>query len=116
MDDGRVMLPAEFPADLGEAVFSQTFAQVHRHLPGHGDLPRVVLGLQVVDAQFVVRADGALNLFDGDAGRLVVLRDVAYGVLREHLRDGQPAQRRDGDQTHERAFELAYVALDLARD
>ena len=30
---GRVMLPAELPADLRKAVFRQSFAQVHRHLP-----------------------------------------------------------------------------------
>src|SRR5215213_2697345 len=110
------MLAAELPPYLREAVFRQALAEVHRDLTRHRYLPRIVLRLQVVHSQFVVRADRTLNLLDGDADGLVVFGYVAYGVLREHLGDGQAAQRRDGYQAHERAFEFAYVALDLARD
>src|SRR5919205_4065718 len=109
------MLAAELAADLREAVLGEAFAEVHRHLSRHGYLPGVVFRLQLVHAQPVVARDRPLYLLDCDSGRLVVFRDVAYGVLREHLGDGQAPQRGNGNQPYKRAFQLAYVALNLAR-
>src|SRR3712207_8901374 len=88
------MLAPELAPDLGEAVLGEAFAEIHRHLSGNGDLTRVVLRLQILDPQMVMRGDRALNLFDGDPGRLIVLGDVADRVLRseEHTSELQSRQ------------------------
>ena len=43
------------------------------------------LEFQLVQAQAVVRRDRLLYLLYGDARRLVILSDVAYSILRQHL-------------------------------
>src|SRR5438874_12568173 len=98
------MLPAELAAYLRVAMFGQTLAQIHRHLPRHSHLPRVVLRLEIINPQTVVRADGTLDVFDGDTAGAVVFHDIANRVLGEHLRDGHTAQRRDGDEADERSL------------
>src|SRR5947209_18916417 len=110
-----MVLPSEVASDLRETMFCEALAEVHGDLPRHSNLPRIIFRLEVVNAKFVMSSDRPLNLLHCNSDRLIVFGYIANRVLREHLRDGQAAQGRDGNQPHQRPFEFPYVALNFAR-
>ena len=64
VQDGRMVLAAEFSPYLWQARLGQRLAKIHRDLPRDGHVSRVVFRFEISLLQSVVRGDGLLNKLD----------------------------------------------------
>ena len=106
---------AERAADVGERGAREVTSEVHRDLSWEGNGRCPILRLQIGQRQAVEVTDGSLHLLDGD-DLLLLAPEVGEDLLRQvdaHLTAGQSAKR---DHPRQRAFQLADVRLDAARD
>ena len=102
-------------ADLRKRSSGELLDDVHRHLAREGNCTRVATNFQVLLAQIEVLADALLDQVDGDA-LFLGSDDVPQHLLRGPQRNRCARQRRVGHQPRQRAFELAHVGLDGARN
>src|SRR6266852_7719 len=115
VQDRRMVLAAELPADLRQRRRGELFDQVHGDLAGKGDGFRIAAHLQVLLAQAELLAHALLNELDGD---LLLLRgdDVLEHLLGGGQVDVGAGQRSVSQQASQRALELADIRFDRAGD
>src|SRR5262249_47237727 len=115
MEDGRVVSAAERATDVGERGVREVTSEVHRDLSWEGNGGRPILRLQFGQRHAVEVTHRSLHLLDGD-DLLLLAPEVGEDLVRQvdaHLTAGQGAER---DHPRQRAFQLADVRLDAARN
>ena len=113
--DRGVMLVVEVFSDVGKGEFGQLLAEVHRDLPGKGDLLGVVPTLDLADLETVVTSYELDDLGCHDP-LMIGRQDVFEGLLGQFKRERLAGQRGEGDDPVEHSLELTDIGLDLTGD
>src|SRR6185369_531209 len=115
MQHRGVMLAAKLATDLRQGSFGEMLGQVHGDLPGIDNGARVVLGLDLDQAQSELLSHCLLDRLDRDLAGLGVDKILQH-LLGVGQRDLGADQRRMRYQADERAFQFANVGADIGRD
>ena len=114
MQDRRVVLAAELASNFRQRRFGEMLGQVHGNLPRIDDGTRIILGLDLDQAQAELLSYRLLNGLDRYLARLRV-DEILQHLLRVGKRDFRSNQRGVRHQANQRAFQFADVGTNVLR-
>ena len=114
MDNGRVIAPAKFAANLGIAARGHYFGEIHCHLARTHNRAGTALGGHFAAVDPVILAHGALNFVNRNAPatRAQNILQLFFG---KRFGDRPTGELRISEQFVQPAFKLANIAADRAR-
>ena len=116
MQHGRVVAPAEAPADLGQRAQRQRLRKIHGDLARAHDIGGAARGQDVGAADVEMGRDQLLDVLDLDPLRLMRADQIPDRELGRLDAERRAVQRGVREQTIDGAVEVAAVGLDGAGD